>query len=512
MPGMPAPAVGQRGHRSGPAPLRLVPRDDPGRSAPKPLGVADTGPAYQVGLSVEGARHHVHAAGHTGGGKTTLLLNMILADASAGRGVAVLDPKGDLIGDVLDRLPASCGGRLVLIDPAETEAPPSLNVLDTADRDPELVTEHLVGVLHRLYADSWGPRIEDTLRAACRTLAGQPGTTLADVPLLLTNTSFRARHTARVRREDPEGLGAFWDGYDMLSPAAAAQACGPVLSKLRAILGRSFAAALLGTARSSFTMTSILDGGILLARLPKGLLGDDACQLIGSLLLAALWQAATTRAATPEHQRLDAAVYVDEAHNFLHLPIGLDDALAEARSYRLSFVLAHQHLAQLPRPMAEALHANARNKIFFTVSPSDAKVLAPHVGPYLSAEDLDRLGRFQVACRLVARGKNTTGFTLATQAAPAPVPRHAERLRADARAHGLPWAVRDRLRMERRIRIAATSTVATPAGSSSGSLTGSPADSVTGLETAGEPDTPPHINPQVRPPDEPSGQFRDWPV
>ncbi len=161
----------------------------------------------------------------------------------------------------------------------------------------------MAGVLRRLYADSWGPRIDDTLRSCLRTLARHPGATLADVPLLLTSPAFRRRLTGPLRRDDPAGLRAFWDGYEALTPAAAAQACGPLLSRLRPILGRRFAAGLLGTAASTFTMTGILDGGILLARLPKGILGDDACQLIGSLLLAQLWQAALTRSAVPERSR-----------------------------------------------------------------------------------------------------------------------------------------------------------------------------------------------------------------
>jgi Type IV secretion-system coupling protein DNA-binding domain len=110
----------------------LVRSDDPGRAQPKPIGIADSGPAKPVLLSVSGGRHHMHVIGHTGGGKSTELLNMIVADARAGRGVAVFDPKGDLVNDVLGRLPARCDRRLVVIDPAETQAPPSLNILDAA--------------------------------------------------------------------------------------------------------------------------------------------------------------------------------------------------------------------------------------------------------------------------------------------------------------------------------------------------------------------------------------------
>jgi hypothetical protein len=445
--------------------MRLAPPGDPHRDDPKPAGTADAGPARPVVLSVAGARHHVHVIGHTGAGKSTELLHMVLADARAGRGVALLDPKGDLVNDVLDRLPARCGQRLVIIDPAETVAPPALNILDTTGRDPELVVENVTGVLRRLYADSWGPRIDDTLRSCLRTLIGHPGVTLADVPLLLASPSFRRRLTAPLRRDDPAGLRAFWDGYEALTPAGAAQACGPLLSRLRPILGRRFAAQLLGTAASSFAMTGILDGGILLARLPKGVLGDDACQLVGSLLLAQLWQAALTRAAVPESRRLDAACYVDEAHNFLHLPIGLDDALGEARAYRLSLVLAHQHLGQLTREMTEALHANARNKMFFTVSPADARHLAPHAGPYLDAGDLHRLAPYQAACRLVtASGANTPGFTLATRPPPPAVPGRAARLRAAARDRGLTQADRDRQAKRRRYQAASAPLSGSPGG------------------------------------------------
>ena len=216
----------QRQRGNGPARLPLVPPEDHRRGMPKPVGIADAGPAGRVKLGVADARHHLHVAGHTGAGKSTHLVNMVLADAVAGRGVAVLDPKGDLVTDILERLPAACGDRLVLIDPAERQAPASLNVLDATRTGPEVVTENLVGVLHRLFADAWGPRVEDTLRASVRTLAGYSWATLADVPLLLTNATFRARMTARASANDPAGIGGFWEAYERLSPAAAAQAGG----------------------------------------------------------------------------------------------------------------------------------------------------------------------------------------------------------------------------------------------------------------------------------------------
>ena len=123
------------------------------------------------------------------------------------------------------------------------------------------------------------------------------------------------------------GTGGFWGWYDRLSETGQVQVVGPVMNKLRAVLTRRFAADLLGSAQSTFSLARILDGGILLARLPKGVLGDDTTRLVGSLLLAGLWQAAAARASSPEPERLDAAVYADECQNFLHLPGSLDDVL-----------------------------------------------------------------------------------------------------------------------------------------------------------------------------------------
>jgi len=416
----------------------------------KLLGVAETGARRPVGMTVADARFHLHMLGSTGVGKSTLLTQLVLQDARAGRGAVVIDPKGDLINDLLDRLPASMAGRLVLIDPAETTAPAALNVLDGAGGPAgELMVDQLVGIFARVFASAWGPRSEDILRCAALTVAGHGGATLADIPRVLADPAHPYRRGARGG--DTAGVGGFWAWYDGLSEAGRAAAVGPVANKLRAILTRSFAADLLGTATSSFSITDILDrGGLLLARLPKGLLGQDTARLVGSLLVAKTWQAAAARADRPEHARPDAALYVDECHNFLALPGALDDTLAEARGYHLSLVLAHQHLGQLPRELADAISANARNKVYFSCSPEDAHRLAPHIGPVLRDYDLCHLGGYRIACRIVHGGIDTSGFTLATQPAPAPIPGRAEMLRAAARAFGHTPAARRRDQLARR--------------------------------------------------------------
>ena len=436
-----------------PARLRLFPPDAPSRQAVKALGYPPIGEPVLIGLAPADARHHVHMPGPTGTGKTTLLLNLALADARAGRGLAVFDPKGDLIRDLLARLPASVAGRLVLIDPDEREAPPALNLFDLAD-DPEAVADQLVGVMAKVWAQYWGPRTDDLARHAVLTLAHVPGATLADLPVLLADPVYRRRVVGGVRRKlGPVGaaeLVGFWAWYDSLTPAQASVQVGPLLSKLRAVLSRRFAAQLFGAGASTFRLADILDGGILLVRLPPSL-GDDTVRLVGSLLLAALLHTAEQRADLHEDDRLDASLILDEAQKFLHLPVGVEDALALARALRLGLTLAHQHLGQISPSMAAAIDANARNKVFFSLPPKDARDLAHHMAPYFEPEDLMRRDAYGIVCRLVIDGRDSEPFTLATRPAPPPWPGRADALRAAARSRGLSMADREAIANARRI-------------------------------------------------------------
>ena len=398
------------------------------RSEGKVLGRAETAGRLPVGLSVADARQHLHVLGATGSGKSTLLTNLVLQDVAAHRGAVVIDPKGDLVADIVDRLPAEVAGRVVVLDPDDDSAPPAMNVLDAAE--PHLAVDHLVGIFHRLFEAYWGPRTDDVLRVAALTALRQPGATLADIPRLLTEPGFRLGLTHRL--DDPT-LKGFWDTYERMTPAAQSQMVGPVMNKLRVVLTRPFIASVLGSATSSFDLgNDVLDGGLLLARLPKGTLGEDSCQLLGSFVVAKVWQTVTARARHGEMARRDAALYLDEAQNFLTLPGSIGDMLAEARGYRLSIVAAHQHLGQLPRELRDALSANARNKVFFNCSPEDAHILERHVAPELSEHDLSHLGAHQAAVRMVVDWEEAPAFTLRTEPAPEPQD-HGEAVRAVAR-------------------------------------------------------------------------------
>ncbi len=379
----------------------------------KVLGRAAVG-GHAVALPVADARHHLHVLGSTGVGKSTLLAHLVLDDIRAGRGVVLIDPKGDLALDVQARIPDHALERLVVIDPDQPTKSATLNPLELRPGgDEDLIVDNIVSIFAAIFQRHWGPRIDDVMRVACLTVMRHPDPTLLTVTPLLNNKQFRAPFT--VDLTDPEGLKGFWEWFEATPPALRAQVTGPVLARLRAFLLRDFVRATIGPPRSSVDMTRILDrGGILIARLPKGQLGEDTSRLLGSMIFASVWQAATARTRQPEPGRRDATVVIDEAHNILNLAGSVNDMLAEARGYHLSLVLAHQHLAQLPRDTQLAISANARNKIYFTCSPEDAHALARHTLPELDEHDLAHLDAYTAATRLVTNGRENPAFTLRT--------------------------------------------------------------------------------------------------
>ncbi|VVJ22689.1 Uncharacterised protein [Amycolatopsis camponoti] len=397
----------------------------------KPLGQADTGHTRPVGLRVADARHHLHVIGATGSGKSTLLGNLILDDIDAGRGLVLIDPKGDLVTDTLNRIPLSAADRVVLFDADSLHRPPCLNVLEGGETDREV--DNLVSVFRRVYSAFWGPRTDDLMRAACLTLRAQDGIpTLADLPTLLTSEAFRSRITTGLA--DPI-LTGFWQWYDELTDSSRSQVTSPLMNKLRAFLLRPFVKAAIAGGRSTVDMAQVLnDGGICLVRIPKGSLGEETTRLVGSLVVARTWQATTARARIPQRLRPDASLVIDECHNFLNLPYPMEDMLAEARGFRVGMTLAHQHLGQLPRELKEGISTNARNKIFFSASPEDARELARHTTPRLSEHDLSHLGVYHTATRLVVGGEETEPFTMTTTPLPDPIPGRAREIRAALRA------------------------------------------------------------------------------
>ncbi|GAB3734032.1 type IV secretory system conjugative DNA transfer family protein [Nocardiopsis nanhaiensis] len=429
------PGLARAGARPA-APAPAVPREGENTRV---VGDADAGTKRPVALGVVEARQHTHVLGKTGSGKSTLLANLVLQDAEAGRAGLVIDPRGDLVTDILARLPEHAVNRVVLFDPDDNAAPPRLNLLQGPD--PDFTSDTVVGIFRRIYAEYWGPRTDDILRAATLTLtrAQDPALTLGDVPRLLSNDDLRADTMAKVaaRTGEDEALEDFWGWYSGLTVSARSSVTGPVLNKLRTALLRKWVRQVVASGPSTIDLPSLFDTGhLVLLRLPKGRLGEDTSSLIGSFALAATWQAVTARIHTPEHRRTDLCAYIDEAQNFLNLPGSLEDMLAEARGYRLGLTLAHQELGQLPGDLRKAVSANARTKVYFSASPDDAAHLQQHTQPVLGAYDLTHLGAFQAAVRPLVGARELGAATVRTRPLPDGVKGRATQVRRAARVHG----------------------------------------------------------------------------
>ena len=356
-----------------------------------------------LSLSPTDGLRHLHVIAPSGSGKSPLLLNLIAQDIEAGRGVVVIEPKGDLITEVLSHIPEKRIGDVVLIDPADDKksAPVGLNPLAPAGRPPELVADQLLGVFHALFAAHWGPRTSDILGAALLTLARTEGMTLAALPLLLSDAGFRRQVLAKI--DDPIGLEPFWSAYEAWSEQERATAIAPAMRRLRPFLLRPDLRAIIGQAAPRFDVRQVFtQRKILLVNLSKGLLGPETAALLGSLVITQLWQATLGRSAIAAERRHPVFIYTDEYQEYLKLPTDFADALAQARGLGVGFVLAHQYMSQLDASMQAAVLANAQSRVAFRLPHKDAVLIS--AGSSLDPADFESLGAYECYVQLLAGG------------------------------------------------------------------------------------------------------------
>ena len=360
----------------------------------------------------------LHVIGPTGSGKSVLLTNLIIQDLRDGHAVIVLDPKGDLVADVLQRVPPQRWDDVIVIDPLDTERPVGFNVLDTHGNPPELVVDNLVGIMARVWAPSWGPRTADLLTHGLLSLVGRSGVTLCDLPRLFLDAAYRRSIIATV--DDPVALQPFWGWFDSLSPAEQAHVLGPILNKLRALL-RPTLRRLLGQPVGLDLGEVFRAKRVVLVPLSAGTLGEESAAMLGSLFFARLWQAGQARIQLSPERRHPVMVYIDEFQQLINLPTPLGEVLAQARGHGLGLIVAHQHLHQLDSRLRSDVLANARSRVIFTPSRQDAVLLAPELAGAIPPDELQQLARYEVVIQLNVGGKNlpiVTGRTLpATPAA-----------------------------------------------------------------------------------------------
>lgn len=342
-------------------------------------------------------------------GKSTLLLNCIVQDVQAGRGVAVLDPHGDLVERVLEHIPPRRINETIYFNPADTEYPIAFNPLYHKDASQRhLVASGLIQVFKKVWTDSWGPRLEYVLRNAILALLENPGNTLLGIPRLLTDDLFRQRIIKGV--EDPV-VRNFWEvEFEQYPKVFRTETISPIQNKVGQFLSTPIIRNIVGQTKTKFDLSDVLNSGrILLMNLAKGKIGEDNSSLLGALMITQIYLAAVKRASMPEDKRRDFYLYVDELQSFV-----TDDfpsILSEARKYRLCVVAANQFISQLPESIAASLLGNVGTLIAFTVGSEDAKVLASEFGPIFAAVDLQEVRRYSYYVKLSITGSTSQSFS-----------------------------------------------------------------------------------------------------
>lgn len=357
----------------------------------------------KLSISPEAALEHTIILGPTGSGKSTAMLNLILADINAGRSVLVLDPKADLVTNILERIPVSRADDVVVINPAD-DHPVGFNPLSLPG-DSTLIADAILAVFKEIFSDNWGIRTQDVLSAALMTLCATKDATLLWLPALLMDENFREKITKDIK--DKIALKPFWDTFSNLRPAEREQWVAPVLNKVRQFLFRPELRGILGQSDPKFQLTDLFyQRKIVLVPLNKGVIGAESAKLLGSLIIGLSWTLALSRANIPPEKRHLVSLYIDELQDYLSLPTDLSDALAQARGLGVGITMAHQYRAQLPREIQAGVDANARNKIVFGLNASDARDIAA-MAPDLTMLDFMSLPRYHVYSNFMYYGRPT---------------------------------------------------------------------------------------------------------
>jgi hypothetical protein len=354
------------------------------------------GKTTSVTQSAEARSQHCYLIGASGTGKSTLLQNLIMQDIKAGAGLAVLDPHGDLVDDILGRIPESRWNDVILVDPSEEEYPVGFNVLQAhSEVEKNLLGSDLVAVFRRL-STSWGDQMTSVLgNAVLAFLESTEGGSLVELRRFLVDPAFRAMVLQTVR--DPE-IVYYWQ---RTFPLLVGKPQGPILTRLDTFLRPKLIRNMVAQRTQRFDLAAVMnEGKILLAKLAQGAIGEENAHLLGTLLVSKFHQLALSRQEQPAASRRPFTLYLDEFHNFV--TPSMASILSGARKYRLGLVLAHQELQQLASrdaDVASAVLTNPYTRICFRVGDHDAKRLAEGFS-FFEAKDLQNLKAGEAICRV----------------------------------------------------------------------------------------------------------------
>ncbi len=366
----------------------------------------------RFGIKQDDRRRHMYVIGKTGMGKSNLLENLAISDVHMDHGLCFIDPHGDTAEDILNYIPPHRINDVVYFNPSDLDFPIAFNIFETVDaRYKHLVASGLVGVFKKMWADSWGPRLEYILRNAILALLDFPSSTLLGVPRMLVDKQYRKKVVAKIT--DPV-VKSFWVGeFENYNEKFMTEAISPIQNKVGQFLSSSVVRNILGQVKSTIDLNDIMDNGkILILNLSKGKLGEDNSALIGAMMITKIQLAAMQRAAIPEEQRRDFYLYVDEFQNFATEAFAT--VLSEARKYRLNLTIANQYVEQMQEEVAAAVFGNVGTMVCFRIGAQDGEIFEKEFEPVFMAHDLVNLPKYNMYLKLMVDGIATPGFSAQT--------------------------------------------------------------------------------------------------
>lgn len=367
------------------------------------------GQSRRFGIKTDDRRRHVYVVGKTGMGKSTILENMIINDIRAGHGVAVVDPHGDLAEKIVEYIPSERINDVIYFNPADNEYPVAFNVIEQVEPHlRHLVASGLIGVFQKLWADSWGPRLEYILRNAILAVLDYPGATLLAVTRMLSDKPFRKKVIEKI--QDPV-VKAFWvNEFASYADKFASEAVSPIQNKVGQFLSSSLMRNIVGQVKSSINIREAMDNNkILILNLSKGRIGEDNSALLGAMMITKIQLAAMSRVDIPEKDRKDFYLYIDEFQNFM--TDSFANILSEARKYHLNLTMAHQYIEQLSEKVKPAVFGNVGTMVVYRVGAADAEDLVREFQPTFMEEDLVNLPKYEFYLKLMIDGVSSNPFS-----------------------------------------------------------------------------------------------------
>jgi CxxC-x17-CxxC domain-containing protein len=368
------------------------------------------------GIKADDRRRHFYVVGKTGTGKTTMIQNMAIQDIQNGRGVAIVDPHGEFAETVIKAIPTSRINDIIYFNPADQEYPIAFNVMEKVDVEyRHLIASGLVGVFKKIWADSWGPRLEYILRNAILALLEYPGSTLLGVTRMLVDKNYRERVIDKVT--DPV-VKSFWvDEFTKWNDRVLQEVISPIQNKVGQFLSSALIRNIVGQTKSAFNIRELMDEGkVLIMNLSKGRIGEDNSALLGAMMITKIQLAAMARVDVPESQRKDFYLYVDEFQNFA--TDSFANILSEARKYHLNLIIAHQYIGQLMTDTStrvrDAVFGNVGTICAFRVGAEDAEFLEKEFEPVFTAQDLVNLPNRHIYIKLMIDGIAGNAFSAVT--------------------------------------------------------------------------------------------------